>query len=588
MPQQENPYEATRRLRVPAGAAWKILTCRAGARLWLDDSSHSGIQVGAAFPVRNSVPARVCGIQRHESFDLSFPSGRRAVIKFHERGDDCEISVLDYGGDGRDAAALQDSWSALLTAAYFVTDQVKENRRGRQAIVVIYGVGSQRPMSTVKSFTHALISDAKRWNKPDQMSASYELRRYQLPRGKYRPRTDLFELYWADEVPGTQVGQVLSWLRSIMFRQPRTVDAALRPIAYLAWATVAAAALAVVALALTIGINGIGHLWQAATGLAQIAWVSTCLSLAGAALSGFLTARLGNAARYLDPAPGNIAVRQSIRQHGVDLLRKLHEEGGYDRIAIVGHSLGSVIGYDIIRLYWSQVHRQHASPAVIQQTKLAEYLNFLAAYKEQLAAGNANVDDYRSKQRALWREYRCFGLPWLVTDLITIGNPLTHAGTLLARSPADLDALVSDLELPACPPHGQADDLTLRETFLTEGNIRSIQMLTQAAPFALTRWTNIYAPTWGVIFGDPIGGPLTPVFGIGIKDMPVAISPWWRGRTPLAHTSYWLGVPSRENGGKPSPAIAALRKAVDLESGRWLDDHLAELPWEMSIRQVRM
>lgn len=50
---------------------------------------------------------------------------------------------------------------------------------------------------------------------------------------------------------------------------------------------------------------------------------------------------------------------------------------------------------------------------------------------------------------------------------------------------------MTDLELPTCPPHGTADDLTLRETFLTGGNIRSIQMLTQAAPFAVTRWTNI-------------------------------------------------------------------------------------------------
>ena len=110
-------------------------------------------------------------------------------------------------------------------------------------------------------------------------------------------------------------------------------------------------------------------------------------------------------------------------------------------------------------------------------------------------------------------------------------------------------------------------------------------MLTQAAPFAVTRWTNIYAPTRGVIFGDPIGGPLAPVFGPGVKDKPVAISPWWRGQTPLAHTSYWLGASGRGNGGKPT-AIDALRAAVDLESGRWLDNHLAELPWEMSIRQA--
>ena len=329
---------------------------------------------------------------------------------------------------------------------------------------------------------------------------------------------------------------------------------------------------------MTIGVQGIRYLWDATTGLAQLAWVTTGLSLVGAALSTFLTAHLGDAATYLDPAPGNVAVRQSIREHGVTLLRRLHAEGGYDRIAIVGHSLGSVIGYDIIRLYWSEVHRLHGEFVTIEQPSLADYLKLHAE-------GPTDVDTYREAQRKLWREYRRHGMPWLVTDLITIGSPLTHAGTLLARSPADLDMLMTDLELPICPPHGDTNDLTLRDTFLADGNIRTIQMLTQAAPFAVTRWTNIYAPAKGIIFGDPIGGPLARVFGTGIKDVPVALSPWWRARTPLAHSSYWRSVSDQETG-KPSRAIIALREAVDLESGRWLNGHLAELPWELSIRQL--
>jgi len=104
-------------------------------------------------------------------------------------------------------------------------------------------------------------------------------------------------------------------------------------------------------------------------------------------------------------------------------------------------------------------------------------------------------------------------------------------------------------------------------------------VLPHAAPFAVTRWTNIYAPVRAIIAGDPVGGPLAPVFGAGVKDVPVPISPWWRRRTPLAHTSYWR----RQPGAEASAAVRAILDAIDLESGRWLDHHLADMPWDMSV-----
>jgi hypothetical protein len=335
----------------------------------------------------------------------------------------------------------------------------------------------------------------------------------------------------------------------------------------------------VLALLLTIGIDGIGHLWTAASELAQLAWVSTGLTLLSAAASSLLIATLGNAARYLDVTPDNLAVRQSIRQHGVALLRRLHTDGGYDRIAIVGHSLGSVIGYDIIRLYWSEVHQAHGSTGTVNQPALEAYQQLLTT----AAASGLDVAKYRGAQLDLWREYRRHGHPWLVTDLITIGSPLTHAGTLLARSPADLDTMISDLELPTCPPHYEPKDLTFPDSYFADGSIRWLKVLPHAAPFAVTRWTNIYAPVRGIVAGDPIGGPLAPVFGQGIKDVSVQITPWWRGRSPLAHTSYWRRAPGTE----PGAAIRVLLEATDLESRGWLDEHLAEMPWEMSVDQDR-
>jgi hypothetical protein len=37
------------------------------------------------------------------------------------------------------------------------------------------------------------------------------------------------------------------------------------------------------------------------------------------------------------------------------MLEALHDKDEYDRIVIVGHSLGSVIGYDITTHAWGEV-----------------------------------------------------------------------------------------------------------------------------------------------------------------------------------------------------------------------------------------
>lgn len=441
--------------------------------------------------------------------------------------------------------------------------------------MLIHGIGSQRPLATIKGFVDALVNRSERWSKPDELSSSYELRRYQLVRTRARPRTDLFELYWADKLPGTKLSHTMSWLRAILLRRPRNVGARLRPIAYLTRLILASTAVGLVALVLTFGVDGVSGLWHDASAFAQLAWVSFALSAIAGVVNGVLVRSLGDAARYLDAAPDNIAVRQSIRQSGVALLTRLHAEGRYDRIVVVGHSLGSVIGYDILRHYWCQVHRSHESPMDVDQRCLHAYQQHLAAERTEGWA-----ERHRELQRDLWREYRRLGLPWLVTDLVTLGSPLTHADTLLARSPDDLAALVGELELPSCPPHRGSADLTRAERYLVEGSQRTVRMLNHAAPFAITRWTNVYVPTTAIVFGDPIGGPVAPMLGDGIRDVPVSASTWIRAHSPLAHTSYWLRA--GPNGG--TRAIEVLVKAIDLDSRGWLDPHVAEMPWESSVR----
>lgn len=97
-------------------------------------------------------------------------------------------------------------------------------------------------MSTIKGITDALAARAERWRKPDQQSVSYELLRYKLERSRYRSQMDLFELYWAEIVPGTNLGQVLSWSGRSCSADAGTLGAALTLIAYIAGTAIGAIA----------------------------------------------------------------------------------------------------------------------------------------------------------------------------------------------------------------------------------------------------------------------------------------------------------------------------------------------------------
>jgi hypothetical protein len=541
---------------VPAVAVWEILTSREGARLWLDDDRHGGIEVGATVPVRGVGPAKVVAVHPGALIELRFEDGKTVSVEIRAKNDKSSELVID---DDSLASTPAVGWSHLLESARITTDIARDNRRPRQAILVIHGIGNQRPMSTARRFTDALVDRAERWSKPDRLSSSYELRRYQLARTTRRPRTDIYELYWADKVPGTVIAHILRWLKSQLLRRPRDVSPALRPVVYACAGVLALAAAAVIYLVATIGVDGVNGLWQETAGVAGL-WI------VGALVSGFLIKSVGDAARYLDDDPENIAVRQSIREAGVTLLGRLHTHESYDRIVIVGHSLGSIIAYDLIRQYWSEVHTQHGSPATVSQPTLKDY--------------EANVDaSTRDTQKALWEENRRLGIPWLITDLITLGSPLTHARSLLARSASDLEARKRDLELPACPPRPDGSGLTRRDDYVVDGKRRTIKLLTHGCPFAMTRWTNLYAPVKGVVFGDLIGGPVAPEFGAGVQDVPVAVSPWWRRRTLLAHTAYW-----RRTDSSAGFAVQDLLNAIDLDSKPWLDRHVEDLPWAMSLR----
>ncbi|WP_374090982.1 hypothetical protein [Methylomicrobium lacus] len=418
----------------------------------------------------------------------------------------------------------------------------------RQAVVVIHGIGEQRPLDTLRGFVKALAGEKQFRNKPDAMSRLFELRRLQVPGDRHTPLTDFYEYYWAYRMRDTRVNMVWRWLRSLLLRKPRRIPRPLLPIYVLSW-------LLVIIAGLTVAMGGL----QAPT-------PGPLAALVGSLFVGYATAFLytyvGDAARYLDPHPDNIEQRNKIREEGIALLHSLHESKKYSRIIVVGHSLGSVIGYDLIRLYWSSVK----PPAPETPSQIDTLRGFSEAcdgiFHDETISEGEKVERYHQLQFRLWQELREKDMwPWLITDFITMGSPLTHARLLLARSDEDFDARKADGELVTCPPDLRPASTWYSRQYKTALGLRNADTPTHMVPFACTRWTNLFFPYRWVILGDMIGGPLGGNFGSGIRDIPVALK--GLAGTLASHVCYWID-PNRKgppSGGKhPTQALkTALR-----------------------------
>lgn len=437
----------------------------------------------------------------------------------------------------------------------------------KQAVVLIHGMGEQRPMDTLRGFVNAVWRTDTAlhnpdnphgrdsvWSKPDTVSESYELRRLTTPKNRAGIETDFYEFYWAHLMEGTTYGHVLAWIRALVLRNPATMPRQL----LLAWTVLVIILLAALAFALYTGVL------LASENRAIPAWLSALMSLALLPAAGLIVKSiLGDAARYLHVAPTNIQRRHAIRHAGVQLLKELHKRG-YSRIVIVGHSLGSVIGYDILTHAWIDFHaadpvdehkQKHPDPKV-------EALDALESLTVAAAKGESLSGSIPEAQRNYFRELQSNGNGWRVSDFITIGSPLAHSAVLLAKDADTLERKMGDRELPSCLPCLETVQRDKRDvqrfSYDASGKHRKPN---HSAVFAPTRWTNLYFPCSLLVHGDLVGGPINGVLGRGVTDIPVSTT----SRSGLlSHTLYW----KQEKSGA-SNHIAALRKALDLgdESG---------------------
>jgi hypothetical protein len=438
--------------------------------------------------------------------------------------------------------------------------------RPRQAVVVIHGIGEQRPMDTMRGFVEAILDidlaevvDADRtpayYSSPDKFSDGFELRR--LSTRESRPRTDFFEFYWAHRMPTATWSRIFEWLRLLLWRPRADVPAQFRILWWVSWATVSLVALALLASLVLFLAPGLRPSAWSGAGMAMPIGLSLPLLL----VQGLILNYVGDAAVYLSASPRNIEARNAIRGAGVALLDRLHESGEYNRIVVVGHSLGSVIGYDMLTYAWQRCNTCHGSPEAPRRDAL------LAAERAARTLGAAVAPDgaaravWETSSRRLWLEQRSAGFPWLVTDFVTVGSPLAHADLLLADSRSDFQRKVAQRVLPISPPVPERKGVFSYQINyqLDSGARRTVSVLHDAALFAVTKWTNLYFPVSWLLHGDLIGGPVAVLFGPGVRDVPVRARKW---RGWLAHTHYWDRCVKNPNAVDDS--LVRLREALDL------------------------
>jgi len=450
----------------------------------------------------------------------------------------------------------------------------------KTAVVVVHGMGEQRPMSTLWELVEALwIQDPNHcedefevYSKPDKVGGSFELRRITTRRSLHdnKLRVDFFELYWAHQMQGNTVAAVFASVKRLLVRRSSTVPDRLHSVWVAGWIVmVLAVALSIVLpmglekVLKTIGLELPGG-WLGVVGVGFFALLNLVF---GQALKSWVGPVAGDAARYLSPDPPNIAARQAIRRQAVDLLEALHTDD-YDRIIVVGHSLGTVVAYDALCFAFGQIaHKDlveaHRDPATARALDDLEELARKLASDGGATPGNRTL--YRDAQRvylaqlAKARRGRTKKPLWLVSDFISTGSPLSKADVLLAHNPERFARRIKRRDTPVSPPFLEKPprDLSKKEKglFRFSHPYHGVRGPHHAAVFAPTVWTNLYFVTEKVALGDVIAGPVAPLFGPGVLDVRMD-----RDGKAFRHLDYW----TTHGPNNPPPAwVRSLRKAVN-------------------------
>jgi pimeloyl-ACP methyl ester carboxylesterase len=436
---------------------------------------------------------------------------------------------------------------------------VTKTKNTRQAIILIHGIGEQRPMDTALNFARSIAGENDIRQKPTPFGIQGETQRISIKESRYQPRTDIFEYYWAHRFRSNRLSTIKRWVIDVFlqclfsgstpgFSRKRlefilaSLGFFMMPLLYclLAW----------------LSYNNSGY-----HGL--LIYAGATYALYRIVLSDILYGYIADAAKYLSNHPDNISAREEVRMAGLQLLTDIVNTGKYERVIIVGHSLGSVIGYDILSMAWARFVEG------IEASEKDRSFIVRGFHELQVLAANDPesrfTQEFQKKQRLLRTRMAGSDVRWLVSDLVTLGSPLSFANFLIAKNQSDFRQKTDTYRLLLkCPPHGGFGDSAFTST-PTDGKKYTSYFPTYNALFLFTSWTNLFFRR------DPIGGPMRRLFGNGIMDVVID-----GGVFGLAHVKYFS---------PDSDAAKKLKRVLKLDTGR-IRDSDADRLWPGSKRQT--
>ncbi|MFV8053151.1 hypothetical protein [Mycobacterium sp. 48b] len=512
-----------------------------------------------------------------------------------------------------DFDAAEDEQPAVTGAHDVDSEQEQVEDRVRAAVVIVHGMGEQRPLDTLRSFVQTALTPLDGgwryyYSRPATVTRSYEARRYiarQLNGQAGQVQTEIFEYHWSYMMTGNRLSDLFASTTRLLVRRVRHVPPELFGIWRIAWA-----AIALIPVLLLVGYLMNRALPGWLTAILSSAVVIGVVTLAAKSMGNWITGSFVDVVRYLDTSPRSYSARRKIRGGLVDLLRSLHDTERYTRIVVVAHSLGAYIGYDAMSSLWTDLHQIHSGPpgplpnggkripldglAALQQA--ADDVLDSAAIQDSSNPTkelNDRVDRFRNCQFDLWKGLRSQGNPWRITDFVTVGTPMYLADILLTRpglfsalrgqvptaAREEFDAMTRRGELVRCPPRSETQPVEnmIEPTTMKYGwRYGTRQVLGSQSLFAVVRWTNMWFPvTKGSVRGDFFGGPLRPLFGPGIRDIPVTGNVKGRQvRWGRAHTRYF-GYPSAIG---DHDIATHIRRALNLDDRNYLVDALEPDP----------
>lgn len=434
----------------------------------------------------------------------------------------------------------------------------------RQAVVIIHGIGNQFPMDTAREFVENIKKDSDiLYSSPDREANYFETRRLSLSHRK----TDFYEFYWANLITEPSLSDLYSWVFRLLFiKKP---SPRVRQLVF-----------GIRFFCVLLLLSFVYTFYQDMQSFTDPSHEDYAVPFTGSGLFALFTflafkflvpmvhskaaQTVGDAVKYLTPSPSNIESRYRIRKKGISLLKKLHEKKDadgdpqYERIVILGHSLGSVVAYDLITHLWHDyMYTYEPETLPVVQPILDELSQLINQHHRDRSVCSGSVPEFplelfRELQRKLFKEIKSLKNPWLISDFISVGSPLCHGDLILAKNYEDFDKKTNYREFPLCPPkievkHDPAthtivkdydNSISFRKDMpgLGDGTPKfPMRVINHSSQFAFIQWTNIY------FTNDYVGGDLGFYFGAGIQNIRlVPEGGWAKKKLPMfSHTSYW-------------------------------------------------